>query len=261
MKEKKYKAIRKSAFMVYKQCPRRFEYNYKDPKYWDYGASDDKSDMKIWRGNQFHKFCETFFDKIITIPPKDWSFPTHEDEVVQRMIFWFVGKEVERHIKLEHDKQLEYFQPLANELKVYYENTIDRTGHIDRIDRIGEKEVCVVEYKAGQSYNMELPERITSMNAEIGFYTQLLKLAKVYPDYKITHWKVINPVLQKVWMNKISPISLRSVETVFADMVDKITKKKVFPKKISPLCHWCPYKVPCDPFYDKPIGIDFNKPL
>ena len=108
---------------------------------------------------------------------------------------------------------------------------------------------------------MTIPDRLTSMNSEIGYYVQILKLSKKYPDYKITHWKVINPVLQKVWMNKISPISLRSVETVFSDLVDKIVHKKKFAKKPGPLCYYCPYMKPCDPFYDKPIGIDFNKPL
>ncbi len=264
MKEKKFKAIRKSAFMVYKQCPKRFEYNYADPKYWDYGTTTDKSNMKTWRGNEFHEGVEHFFDNLIgeTITkelPELFRnhLPQHEDTVVNGWFDWFSDIELKRY----QTEDMKYFLPIANELKVYYENTIDRTGHIDRIDRLNETNICSVEYKAGQSYDMTIPDRTTSMNSEIGFYVQILKLSKEYPDYKITHWKVINPVHKKVWMNKISPISLRSVETVFADMVDKIIKKKVFPKKISPLCHWCPYMKPCDPFYGKPLGIDFNKPL
>jgi hypothetical protein len=241
--------------MTFRQCPKRFEFNYNDPKYWDYGADDDKSDMKIWRGNQFHHFAETFFDKINGVDVEKWQeLAVHEDEIVKGWIWWFIETEKSR----VND---EYFLPVANEVKVYYKDTIDRTGHIDRIDRIGEKELCVVEYKAGASYDMQKSDRLTSMNAEIGFYIQILKQMDEYKDFKITKWKVINPLLQKIWVNRVSPISLKTVESVYAKMTDMIINKKEFPKKVSPLCHYCPYEIPCDPYYGESLGIDFNKPL
>jgi hypothetical protein len=266
MKEKKFKAIRKSAFMTFKQCPKRFEYLYNDPHYWDYGSTDDKSNMKTWRGNQFHDGVDNFWKKL-----EKWHYwkedviecnipfgtmlPEHEDQLVNEWFDWFAEIERNRFNDLLDKNQLEYFKPVANELQVYYENTIDRTGHIDRIDRIGEKELCIVEYKAGLSYDMEIPDRLTSMNSEIGFYVQILNNTKVYPDDKITHWKVINPIHKKVWINKISPISLRTVEKVYADIVDRITNKKSFDRKVGPLCHHCPYMDDCDPFYGEELNI------
>ena len=265
---KKFKAIRKSAFISFKHCNKQFEYFYNDPKYWEYGNNKDEPDEKKRRGNEFHAATEVFFDKMTGRTfTKTWNqgelrsyLPKTDDKILSRYFKWFADIEVKRYNELENKQD---FLPLANELKVYMKDlVIDRTGHIDRIDVIpGTKNLRIVEYKAGASYDMEKPDRVTSMNAEIGWYVQILKAIKEYPEYKITEWMVMNPALEKIWINKISPISLKAVENTYSKMIDMIIKGLKFPKNVGPLCDYCPYLEECDPYYEEENVVNFGKAI
>lgn len=267
--KKKYKAIRKSAFMSFKHCNKQFEYLYNDPKYWEYGNKEDEPDEKKRRGNEFHAATEVFFDKIdlkkALILSSHWSYfreqlPQTKDKILSKYFDWFAQIEAKRYQSLDPK---DCFKPIANELKVYMEDlVIDRTGHVDRINVIpGTKNLRIVEYKAGASYDMGKPDRVTSMNAEIGWYIQILKAIKEYPEYKITEWMVMNPALEKIWINKISPISLKSVENTYSKMVNMIIKGLKFPKTVGPLCDYCTYLEECDPYYEEENIVDFGKAI
>ena len=262
--QKTWKDIRKSAFMAYKQCQKKFEYYYNDPNYWDYGNKDTETNVKIKRGNEFHAATEVFFDKVQFKTDNTNIFrealPQTDDKILDIYFNWFAEIEWKRWLSSQNHRD---FFPLANELKIYMKDlVIDRTGHVDRIDLIpGTKNLMIVEYKAGRSYDMEKADRITSMNAEIGWYVQILNAVKQYPEYKITHWKVINPEIQKVWINKISPISLKAVEKTYSTMVNMIIKGLKFPKNVGPLCDYCAYLEECDPYYEDDSVVDFGKAI
>ena len=265
---KKFKAVRKSAFISFKHCNKQFEYFYNDPKYWEYGNKEDEPDEKKRRGNEFHAATETFFDKVkektnnISPGVMRECLPITQDSTLSKYFDWFVDMEFKRWQNLLYKNPKEFF-PIANELKVYMKDlVIDRTGHIDRIDVIpGTKNLRIVEYKAGASYDMEKPDRVTSMNAEIGWYVQILKDIKEYPEYKITEWMVMNQALEKIWINKISPISLKAVENTYSKMIDMIIKGLKFPKNVGPLCDYCPYLEECDPYYEEKSVVDFGKAI
>jgi len=263
---KEYKAVRKSAFMSFRHCNKQFEYLYNDPHYWDYGIKEDEPDEKKRRGNEFHAATEIFFDKILSAQVDDSiknfrdALPQSKDKKLNEYFDWFADIELKRWKEIKNWKE---FLPLANELKIYMKDlVIDRTGHVDRIDLIpGTKNLMIVEYKAGRSYDMEKPDRVTSMNAEIGWYVQILNAVKEYPEYKITHWKVINPEIQKVWINKISPVSLKAVENTYSKMVNMIIKGLKFPKTVGPLCDYCAYLEECDPYYEDDSVVDFGRAI
>ena len=92
---------------------------------------------------------------------------------------------------------------------------------------------------------MESKYSFADMNAEIGFYVNILNRAKVFPGYKMTQWKVINPTLQKIWVNRISPISLRAVDVTYKEITKKLFNKGEFPRNVTKLCNWCPYVNDC----------------
>jgi len=254
-KQKNFRPIRKSAFTTYKKCKKKFEYFYNDPNYWDYGHDEkevEKSEPLI-KGQQFHDGCEKFFHdlegRVFTknLPSTFKNIiPKSEYDDVNEWFDWFVDTEQKRYIELEEQKLLGHWFPVAMEIEVKMKDEIDRTGHVDRVDVIpGLKELCIVEYKTGKSYDMNNKYGFTDMNAEIGFYVNILNKAKVFPGYKMTHWKVINPTLRKIWLNRISPISLRAVDVTYKEITDKLFNKGEFPRNVSKLCDWCPYKDDC----------------
>ena len=259
--------IRKSAFITYKHCKKKFEFLYFGDHYFDYGGEDQDNDA-LRRGNLFHNGCEKFFrnmqGKIYTpelVNHFRINMPTigdPRDLIVNEWFDWFAEQEKSRYQELCLTDKLGIWYPLAMELEVKMDDKIDRTGHVDRIDVIPDtKDLCIVEYKTGKSYDMDKSYAFTAMNAEIGFYIQILNAAKVFPDYKLTHWKVINPTLQKIWYNKISPISLKGVEATYEEIVNKINKGGKYEKNPGVLCLHCPYLNDC--LFDEE-GLDIVLP-
>jgi hypothetical protein len=241
---------------MYKNCQKQFWYFYNDPDRY-YGYGEGSSNPALQRGTDFHNSADSFFDNITEYSHAGFRRALPVGGPLHYYYDWFAKIEWERFCGL---KVKEWFRPLACELKVEFEN---RTGHVDRVDRIGKKELQIVEYKTGKSYNMEKQWAVTKMNAEIGFYAQILKFGNYYPDLKITSWKVINPTLQKQWVNKISPISLNSVDKVMSELEQKILAEgeaaskldTLFEATVTPLCGYCPYIKDC--FYES--NFDYER--
>lgn len=259
--------IRKSAFITYKHCKKKFEFLYYGDHYFDYGEDNQDNDA-LRRGNLFHNGCEKFFkglEGVLVIDNLPNHFRTHlptitdeRDLIVNEWFDWFAEQETVRFDELKYANKVGEWLPIATELEIKMEDEIDRTGHVDRVDMIpGTKDLCVVEYKTGKSYDMDKSYAFTSMNAEIGFYIQVLKGANVFPNNKITHWKVINPTLQKTWYSKISPISLKGVDVTYKEIVNHIKKGGKWEKNPGVLCLHCPYLNDC--LFDEE-GLDIVLP-
>lgn len=266
----KYRPIRKSAYTSYLKCQKKFEYMYNSDDYFSYGLEEAENNEALRRGNRFHDGCDQFFRNIegkIKTPGLPSTFrdllPIVTDErdlIVNEWFDWFAEKEKERYIELDESNKLGYFFPIATELEIRLPDTIDRTGHVDRIDIIpGTKELQIVEYKTGKSYNMDNQYAVTDMNQEIGFYIQIINTANIFPNNKITEWKVINPTLKRIWVNRISPISLRTVERKYKEITDKVISKDKFPRNMGVQCKHCPFERECmDSYFEEeyePIKI------
>lgn len=238
--------------MQYKNCQRNFWYFYNDDERYD-GYGEGSSNPALQRGTDFHNAADNFFDGIREYSARGFRDALPFGDNLHYYYDWFAKIEWQRYEALK-DKEL--FKPLACELIVEGKLT---KGHVDRIDKISDTELQIVEYKTGKSYDMSKSWAPTKMNAEIGFYARLIEEGNYYPDLKIKSWKVINPTLEKQWINKISPISLRAVDKSVLEMVEKIVAKgtfrekleTLFPRSITPLCGWCPYALDC---LDKPYS-------
>ncbi len=239
---------------MYKNCPKQFWYFYNDKAARE-GYNVLGENLAMNRGQEFHLAVDEFYDKI-QASQLPWdihefriALPQSKDDVVNGWFDWYAKSEWERFEELskeslEPDKA---FMPLHTELKVELPDRINRTGHVDRIDLIpGTKnELCIVEYKCGKSYDMEKSYMLTKMNAEIGFYAAILNKDKRFNQYRITHWKCINPFYEKIWYNNISGVTLKAVEKAYNGLVDLVNDKGPFDRKTSVLCMHCPYFEPC----------------
>lgn len=261
------KDIRKSAFVTYRHCNKKFEFNYDDPNYWGYGNDGTNKDVRIQRGLDFHEACDNFFEqyrglKLTYDFPKKFRNPFSVDqEILYKYFEWFMIEESKRYLDLFEEDKAGYWMPLACELEVKHKKEgcpIGKTGHIDRIDILPDDTIQIVEYKAGKSYDMDNKYAITDMNQEIGFYATILNDTDAFNGKKIKTWKVINPFHQRIWVNKISPVTLRAVDQTFNTMVDKILNKGTYDRNEGVLCNYCPYVTEC--LYGDDL-IDFGEKL
>lgn len=242
--------------MQYKNCQKAFWYQYNAPDevYWGYAGKSDNPVLQ--RGTDFHDAADHFFENIKEYTQEGFRDALPKGGELHFFFDWFARIEWNRWKTI---KVKEWFKPLAAEKEVEFET---RTGHVDRIDRVGPKELQIVEYKTGKSYDMTKQWAVTKMNAEIGFYAQILKYGNYYPGFTIKSWKVINPTLEKQWVNKISPVSLRSVDNTLDEIIGKILKEgdpvdkldTLFPPTVTPLCGYCPYINEC--FYESNFKHD-----
>jgi len=248
-----YKPIRKTAFMFYKNCPKQFWYFYNDEIAYK-GYKEASRDQALVYGTAFHLAADEFFKHVVLEPcdkPLDDGVNPFRKYLpintpIDKWYDWFADYEYKRYEKLWKDGNAEYYKPIATELFVQMPDVIDRSGHIDRIDVIpGTQNLQIVEYKTGRSYNMDKEQVVTKMNAEIGFYVQILNSIKQFPTYKITEWKVINPTLEKSWVNTISPITLRSVDQAYNALIQEVFNKGPFERNVTLLCRYCPYVSDC----------------
>jgi len=237
--------------MMYKQCAKKFWYFYNDDEAYK-GYNQVQGSDALIKGSLFHQYADTFFDNIGE--PNDAYSPDFFREAVpvtkledlNKWLQWFANKEWERYEELNVAGQEDKFIPFAREEFVSMPDSIDRSGHFDRIDIIpGTRNLQIVEYKTGKSYDMDKTWAATSMNSEIGFYVIMLNTIKKYPDFKITEWKVINPTLETIWVNKISPISIKSVNTTYRALTQAVFNKGPFERNITMLCRYCPYIEDC----------------
>jgi hypothetical protein len=244
--------------MTYRKCPKKFEYMYKDADYFNYNTDDESQTDEQRKGSLFHQAVDLFFTKqigrVFTVGLHETfrdAFPVGTE--IDRWYEWFADIEAKRYQKLCQMDKLGMFIPIAREIEVRMDDVIPRIGHIDRIDIDPETEdLIIVEYKTGKSYNMENKYAVTDMNAEIGFYVKIINSTNMFPNKKVTKWMVINPTLEKVWVNNISPVTLKVVDETFGIMVRKINNKEEFDRNIGVLCDYCPYVDDCL-FENKPL--------
>lgn len=244
-----YRPIRKTAFMKYRKCPRQFEYFYNDADYFAYNEDELSANDALRHGSMFHKAADSFFTQLEGKKINEDKFrdllPTGTD--IDEWFDWFAEEEKKRYRQLVNTDMVGYFMPIAREIEIRTLNEdIPKTGHVDRIDVIpGTKNLCIVEYKTGKSYNMDNSYALTEMNAEMGFYLKIIEDANVFPNNKVITWKVINPTLKKIWVNQISPMTIRSVDKTYQTIIDKIKNKKEFERNIGRSCDFCPYIDDC----------------
>ena len=247
---------------MYKQCAKKFWYFYNDEEAYK-GYNQVQGSDALIKGSLFHQYADTFFDNLGKSTDAysgdvfRAALPVTKFADLNKWLNWFADEEFIRYCALQANGYEDLFIPFAREEFVSMPDAIDRTGHFDRLDVIpGTKNLQLVEYKTGKSYNMDKTWAATSMNSEIGFYVIMLNTIKKYPDYKITEWKVINPTLETIWVNKISPISIKSVNTTYRSLTQAVFDKGPFERNITMLCRYCPYIDDC--LLGDNIDIDYE---
>jgi hypothetical protein len=255
------KPIRKTAFMMLKNCAKQFEYFYfKDPGYEAFQEPVTDPTSPQGKGSLFHDAAEKLFEQCTISDMVKLERPALIKYLRERLprisqidpwLDYFAEFEARRFCfgldAYGEDKIAEVFIPVDVEkyCKLKAEGKPARTGHVDRIDWLPQEEsLCIVEYKTGRYYNLEKPRILTSLRSETGWYATILNTIKAY-DKPINWWACINPMLQQYHVEKFHTMSLKAVEKQWQGLLKLIKNKGPFPRNISPLCGHCKYSNEC----------------
>lgn len=267
MENKPFKDIRKSAFMTFKHCPKKFWFSYSvhPETYWEYKSKGGQNEAAA-KGDIFHSEVDDFFAKLDyeqmyeigneqtlnEVFRKKFSFSDSYDECKTDLDDWFdyfSELETKRFMYFKNNytkiEFLQYYPPKETEFNVTMTDDINRTGHVDRIDYLPhEKSYCVVEYKTGKSANPTKASSLTSLRAETAFYAIILNEMKLLPA-PTYYWAVVNPRLRTFYIEKFPAATMRAVNNAYKGLVQKIKESGEFKRKIGPLCMYCPFRREC----------------
>lgn len=262
-----FKPIRKSAFMTYKKCPKKFWFSYfvHPDEYWNYNEKNNNN-VAAAKGDIYHAELDEFFDKIdynliyelnnddklFTYFRNKFSFSDHYEENpsdIDQWFDWTCRMEVNRSnfFKKRYSKTefLQWYAPKACEIKVTMTDEIDRTGHIDRVDYLPkEQSYCIVEYKTGKNYDVTKPWSLTALRAETAFYAIICNEMKIF-DKPVHYWALYNPKIQQFSIEKFPAATMRAVNNTYKGLIQKIKEAGDFERKMSPLCMYCEYRREC----------------
>ena len=248
-------SIRKSLFMKFKKCSQQGMYSMAQ-------GNEGYSELNVQvpallKGQIFHHAMEDFYNEIDISIMNDLGdehikkyietyLPITKQPDLKKWFNWYAEYETERYFTMKKEGKLDYFKPYKQEC--YVEKVIDgvkRNGHFDRIDRIGEKELIIIEYKTGKSYDPQKNYSLTDLRSELEWYRSIITQLDEYKGFKIAGWKLINPTLEIIYDSKFSTLSKYSVDKNINIILEIIRGNKPPVKKIGIQCNWCEFSKEC----------------
>ena len=246
--------------MAFRKCPQQGVYRYEEN---DEGYGNlNINEPALLKGQIFHHAMEDFYNKIkledINDPLEYFTnlLPNVIQPDLKEWFAWYAKYEADRYNKCEN---LDYFLPYRQEMAISYEiDGINRTGHFDRIDRIDDTTLQIIEYKTGRYNDPSKPHRLSNIRAEVEWYRSILSNLEEFKDYKIASWKMINPTLGVTISDKFLPTTKYYVSKSASNMKKVLEGKEPPIKKIGPVCMTCKFAKQCLK-YDDPYHEIFGK--
>ena len=178
-----------------------------------------------------------------------FSPTTHEKCL--KYFTWYASIEAKRFIDLyakHHTGITQMFIPLYIEKFVEMideKNNIIRDGHFDRVDYIGEKNLRLVEYKTGISYDVAKTYKLTKLRLELYYYKKIIENLEEFKGYRVSEWMLINPTTEAVFISKFSVLTEKVLEESVPRLVKDINGEEPPARNLNFYCDNCKFKQPC----------------
>lgn len=230
----------------YKLCPLRYKYQYilRIPIPTNAAAS---------YGATVHKALELFYQ--LHKKGADPTLNTLIDLYHQSWIpIGYTSKAYEKRMKDEGKKLLTDFYTrhhnkniqivdLERWFRLKINTTVSIVGKIDRVDRLSNNEIEIIDYKTGKKPT--LPE--LKKNLQLGIYAMAAQDENLYniaPEHVSLTFYFLQNQEDKVVLKKTSD-ELVAIRKKVQDIVDEIQTSK-FEAKVGPWCEFCPFKINCE---------------
>lgn len=234
--------------MAWIQCPRKYKLMFIEK------AEKQNVLPALPQGRWLHSFFNVFFDKIVPeelLKKTDLSntlgyfrslVPSIEENVVRSAVQNFIEFEANEWINLRGvPDPLRYFVPIAREkvfiVKEREEGSfLGRAGHVDRIDRMLDENLIVIDYKPRIG-------NLSSMRRELCFYQELVNASHLY-DKRVTHWGCFGYRQKQVFAEPSNPRTRTAMYKQIARMKKSILEND-YPMKVSDNCVTCWFNYLC----------------
>ena len=233
--------VTKSQLFMWDQCPAKFEYHYIRR------VPIEELGIEVEIGRGFHSFSSRFFDMVdhdalMRIKCADKAFELFEQllpeepmlvrEGCQNFIR-FEANQWEQMVRHQKDP-LRYWIPVDTEREIVVHDDMALL-HVDRIDRLADESLCIIEYKP--QIHPQFIKR------ELAFYAIYVEKAKIY-DQPVTHVGCFGYRTNEA---QFWPVSTRINKNIQLKVAQFRTARLAgsYPKRKSFICQWCWYVNHC----------------
>ncbi len=239
-----------SSISLYQECPQKYKFKYVD-------KIPEKPRHFFSFGQSVHLALEYFYGVKVPEPPaladllknykEIWVSAGYKDKF-QEEEYFAEGRRILTEFHAKHAK--DYHVPFSVEYAFNFEvDGVPVTGRIDRVDKLPDGKLSVLDYKTGKKLatgRLEIDAQLTMyqlacermLGAEVGelvFYH--------LPTLK-QHRAARRPAAL------VEELTARIVTTA-----ESITREKFDPKPAESVCRWCDYKPICPIFKDQSAGM------
>ncbi|MBI4055351.1 MAG: PD-(D/E)XK nuclease family protein [Elusimicrobia bacterium] len=234
------RALSHSAISMYLDCPQKYKFKYVD-------RIPEKPKHFFSFGQTVHQALEFFYGVPVPPPPslkelldfykKNWRSAGYETPE-QEAQYLEEGRRIltafhQKHVK---DYKLPFFAEYAFHLEV---GGVPVTGKVDRIDKLEDSRLAVVDYKTGKAFDISRVEKDTQLTMYQMACEELLGM----PVAQLTFYHL--PSLTELTVRRHPDGQVQAWRKRIVDVAEDIGAKKFLPKPEDRKCSWCDYKGLC----------------
>ncbi|MBI3552808.1 MAG: PD-(D/E)XK nuclease family protein [Elusimicrobia bacterium] len=234
-----------SSISMYSECPQKYKFRYVD-------KIPEKPKHFFSFGQSVHSALEYFYG-VKTLPPpslkellahfkEHWVRGGYRDEA-QEAEYFQDGKHIltkfyDKHIQ---DYAIPFFVEYEFKLKV---EGVPVIGYVDRIDKLPDGRLAVLDYKTGKSLSSARVET----DAQLTMYQMACEELLGAEVARLTFYHV--PTLKEQVVERHPKKLVEGLRAKIVTTAESIVKGAFEPKPDEKVCRWCDYKPICPVYRD-----------
>ncbi len=238
-----------SSISLYNECPQKYKFKYID-------KVPEKPRHFFSFGQSVHTALEFFYDVKVPTPPsledvlkhyrEKWVSAGYKDEN-QETEYFELGRGI---IARFHDKHVKDFKPpFSVEYLFNFEvDGVPVTGRIDRVDKLDDGRLHVVDYKTGK----QLQTGRIDTDAQLTMYQLACEQQLGVEAAELTFYHLPTLKQHKAFRRPAPLVDALKSKIVLT--AESITKERFDPAPEETKCKWCDYKPICPIFKDVGVG-------
>jgi len=239
-----------SSISLYTECPQKYKFKYVD-------KIPEKPRHFFSFGQSVHSALEFFYAPKVPTPPslkellqnykEIWVSAGYKDQY-QEAEYFEEGKRIltEFHSKHTKDYHVPYFVEYMFNFEV---DGVPVTGRIDRVDKLPDGKLSVLDYKTGK----KLATGRLEIDAQLTMYQLACEKMLGAEVGELVFYHL--PTLKQHRASRRPAALVEELTTRIVTTAESITKEKFDPKPEESVCRWCDYKPICPIFKDQYAGV------
>ena len=239
-----------SSISLYQECPQKYKLKYVD-------KIPEKPRHFFSFGQSVHLALEFFYGVKEPVPPplpdllknykEIWVSAGYKDQY-QEAEYFEEGKRIltEFHAKHTKDFHVPFFVEYAFNFEV---DGVPVTGRIDRVDKLPDGKLSVLDYKTGK----KLATGRLEIDAQLTMYQLACERMLGAEVGELVFYHL--PTLKQHRAARRPPSLVAELTERIVTTADSITKEKFDPKPSEAVCRWCDFKPICPIFKDQSAGM------